>query len=166
VSGDIAETRLDGTRADVGAGRRFVRQTLEAWDCESVVESAALVVSELITNVVLHARTAVEMRLHRRGDLVRIEVADHSPTLPRLRRFTGQAATGRGLQLVEAMGSAWGVDSKSGGKVVWVELAVEPSGRSRAAADADVDVDLAAFEALGGWDDEGGTPPQARTRAA
>jgi anti-sigma regulatory factor (Ser/Thr protein kinase) len=165
VSGDIAETRLDGTRADVGAGRRFVRQTLEAWDCESVVESAALVVSELITNVVLHARTAVEMRVQRQGDRVRIEVGDQSPALPRLRRFTGQAATGRGLQLVAAMGSAWGVDRRTGGKIVWVELTMAPA-RGVRSSGADVEVDLAAFEALGGWDDEGESRPQARTRAA
>lgn len=149
------EIPLPGTRADVGAGRRFVRDTLEQWGHTEVAEDAALVASELITNVVLHARTRLEVIVRRNDDRIRIEVIDKNRNLPQLRRHSAQSGTGRGLHLVAAVAADWGAETRHDGKIVWVELAAQlESGRdvdaTRRAAPV---VDLDALEAAGGWDD-------------
>jgi anti-sigma regulatory factor (Ser/Thr protein kinase) len=156
VNGEVVEIPLPGTRADVGAGRRFVRETVEGWGFGDVAEDAVLVVSELITNVVLHARTGLEVAVRRVQDRIRIEVTDKNHNLPRLRRHSVQSGTGRGLQLVAAMASDWGAESRRDGKVVWVELRTRIA--SGDTARDHVVVDLDALETLGGWDDPGDVP--------
>ena len=153
MSGEEVESPLPGTRADVGAGRRFVRDTVERWGYPDVAEDAALITSELITNVVLHARTALEVVVRRAPGRIRIEVADKSSSLPRVRHHSAQSGTGRGLHLVAAVATDWGAEARRDGKIVWVELASRvESGRERDAASAPV-IDLAVLEAAGGWDD-------------
>ena len=166
MNGEEVEIPLPGTRADVRAGRRFVRDTLERWGHPDVAEDAALVASELITNAVLHARTRVGLVVRRAQDRIRIEVADSSPHLPRVRRHSVQSGTGRGLQLVAAMAVDWGAEPRhDGGKVVWVELAARiEAGRDDETAASEPVIDLEAFEALGGWD-EPGELPRARDAA-
>ena len=78
--------------------------------------------TELVTNAVLHAKTAVQVAVDRRDDRVRIEVADQSPTLPTSRRYGEYAGTGRGLMLLDAMAASWGAEPAAGGKVVYFDL--------------------------------------------
>ncbi len=122
MNGEEVEIPLPGTRADVGAGRRFVRDTVERWGYPDVAEDAALIASELITNVVLHARTALEVVVRRGHGRIRIEVADKNTELPRIRQHSAQSGTGRGLHLVAAVAADWGVETRRDGKIVWVEL--------------------------------------------
>jgi anti-sigma regulatory factor (Ser/Thr protein kinase) len=154
VNGESMEIPLSGSRADVSAGRRFVREALQQWGLEELAEDAALVTSELITNAVLHARTAIDVIVRRVQTHVRIEVRDGSRALPRVRSHSVRSGTGRGLQLVSSLSATWGAEVVDAGKIVWVELhtGVDVE-RGNRAPDTFV-VDLDALEAAGGWDDE------------
>jgi anti-sigma regulatory factor (Ser/Thr protein kinase) len=88
-------------------------------DSADVVE---LLTSELVTNAVLHARTGITVRVVRNETGVRVEVADTCPTLPTTRLYSEDAVTGRGLQLVESLATAWGVEPGQGCKVLWFEV--------------------------------------------
>jgi anti-sigma regulatory factor (Ser/Thr protein kinase) len=86
---------------------------------------AVLLVSELVTNALLHARSAPTVELSRDGDRVRIGVRDDSPVVPRRRRYANDAATGRGIALVEQLATDWGSERVGDGKRVWFELLVD-----------------------------------------
>lgn len=113
--------------ASVGAARRALRDTLVGWGLAPLVETAALLVSELATNAVLHARTGLLLHLTVEQQTLRVTVADHNPTLPRRRQHGLQAGTGRGLALVEALAAAHGVQAPflDHAKGVWFELAAD-----------------------------------------
>lgn len=117
------ELTLPGVTASVPSARRFVRSTLASWDLQELVDAATLVVSELATNAVLHARSdftvviAVEP-----GGALRLEVADGSQAQPAPRRYSNGATTGRGLSIVDDLAVDWGVDTTPRGKRVWVQL--------------------------------------------
>ena len=120
---------LSGAAASVPEARRFVRSTLQAWELEDAADAAVLVVSELATNVVLHARSAFSVRLEALADgSVRLEVADASPRHPDARARSLGAATGRGLVIVAELASSWGVRPDGDGKAVWAVLEVAEAG--------------------------------------
>ena len=96
-------------------------------DPSEVVEVVTLLVSEVVTNAVLHAGTEVVLRIGHEGTSIRVEVTDGSLTEPALRHFTGEAATGRGLWLVQELADAWGQEPKGDGKVVWFEVDLAPT---------------------------------------
>jgi anti-sigma regulatory factor (Ser/Thr protein kinase) len=104
---------------------------MRAHDLEAAAHTASLVVSELVTNAVVHARTPLEVRVLVAGDRVRIEVHDQTAGQPRRRSPTTHATGGRGLRMVEALCHAWGVetDADGAGKTVWAEVAVSPRTR-------------------------------------
>ena len=108
--------------------RRRVSDVLEASDLEAAATTAALVVGELATNAVLHARTPFEVRVLVRPDVIRIEVHDETGRKPTRRYFSDHATSGRGLRLVEELCHAWGVDVDvgGGGKTVWAEVPITP----------------------------------------
>lgn len=89
------------------------------------VERLLLVVSELATNAVLHARTEFIVRVSSDGDAVRVAVYDTSSGRPTVGSMDPSAVTGRGLGIVESLASDWGIDDAEGGKWVWAELAPE-----------------------------------------
>ncbi|GAB7190794.1 hypothetical protein NUM3379_15010 [Kineococcus sp. NUM-3379] len=115
---------LDPMANTVAAARRYVREALRALGSDALEESAELGVSELVTNAMLHARTAfkVTVRLMPSG-AVRIDVTDSSPSAVQPRRFGVSATTGRGLRLVESVSADWGVSAapEGPGKTVWFE---------------------------------------------
>src|SRR5438132_8167033 len=144
---------LSDDTSSAAAARRFVRDTLQSWDADEHTDTATLLISELVTNAVLHARCAPEVVLVLEGTVLRVEVHDTSPILPARRHYGLQAGTGRGMVLVEQMAFEWGARPTSGGKVVWFEL-VAGSGLSPAFALDDATLeDLAE---LGGWSDSAG----------
>jgi anti-anti-sigma factor len=106
------------------AGRQFVAEVCGHWELQALAEPAALVASELVTNAVVHANTALELRVELRGDLLHLAVRDGSPRLLRLVTIPDpEAEGGRGLWLVEQLARAWGVNRHpDGGKVVWAVL--------------------------------------------
>lgn len=120
-----AHLDLESEPIMVGAARLFVAQTLARWGLEALADDARLITSELVSNGVLHARTA--MRLTLRSDGVwwlRIEVFDQNSRLPLLAPCPEDATSGRGLAMVEGIGSRWGVSRELDGKTVWAELAM------------------------------------------
>lgn len=105
--------------------RRFVTRQLRAWALPQCEDVAALVVSELVTNALLHARTDMVVALRRSNGSVLVEVTDGSTVQPAERHFSVHAGTGRGLNLVASVAQDWGVRREQSGKTVWAALSVE-----------------------------------------
>ncbi|MFF7857909.1 SpoIIE family protein phosphatase [Streptomyces sp. NPDC007904] len=106
----------------VTEARRFVRAALDGV-APDLVDTAQLLVSELVTNAVLHARTECEVSAHADGDAVRVRVSDRRPDralVPDTSPLDGD--TGQGLALVSRLSSRHGVDTGDRGKTVWFEL--------------------------------------------
>jgi anti-sigma regulatory factor (Ser/Thr protein kinase) len=116
--------RFRGEPESVSAAREFVRDALKGQSGE-VLEAAELMVSELATNCVLHARTDFELAVQSRGE-IRVEVRDTGPGQPVPQSPKPQEPSGRGLRIVEAMSSTWGVVPSRDGKTVWFTLAEQP----------------------------------------
>lgn len=107
--------------AQVAIARRFARSALEEWGL--VAEDIALLVSELATNAVLHARSDFQIRIVATEERVRVEVTDHNTRLPSFTVVPEDAYSGRGLMLVQASAAAWGVETHSDeGKTIWFEV--------------------------------------------
>ena len=99
-----------------------------------MVDDAALVVTELVANAVLHAGGPITLRIEplAEDDAVRVVVGDTSPVPPALREYGSVASTGRGLTLVARLARRWGAEPapEGDGKVVWAELAVDRDARA------------------------------------
>ncbi|MEE1826325.1 SpoIIE family protein phosphatase [Streptomyces sp. BE20] len=117
------------------AARSFVRDALLGWGLPEVVDDAVVLVSELVTNAVVHAGTAAEVCCLREADTVRIEVTDHHPErgLPTFADVPATASDhyadpdgegGRGLLMCAALAERWGVEYGAGRKTVWFRLAL------------------------------------------
>ena len=89
----------------------------------SVVEVAVLLVSELVTNAVVHARGPICLTVHTDAHWVRIEVEDPGHRRPVLRAATLDAVDGRGLLVVDKLATDWGTERRATHKVVWFEIA-------------------------------------------
>ena len=113
----------------VGKARRLLARSLDAWNLGHLADAAELVVSELLTNSVRHAREprghVIGTRFERLQSGVRIEVHDASDGKPERREASCDAESGRGLALVDAItGGCWGVGDRDGiGKMVWAVCA-------------------------------------------
>ncbi|MGY2874477.1 CheY-like chemotaxis protein [Marmoricola sp. URHA0025 HA25] len=102
--------------------RAVVTDLLQGWGYQELVDDAALVVSELVTNAVTHAGSNCAVLVNRSGDGVRIEVRDQGTGMPSPRSPSDAAESGRGLMIVSALAKAWGIDTEPPSKSVWVEL--------------------------------------------
>ncbi|MFD3550154.1 SpoIIE family protein phosphatase [Streptomyces sp. NPDC058655] len=120
---DVAYWFLDPEETAPGRARRFARRAVTRWGLEELSDSLELLVSEVVTNAVRYAERPVTLRLLR-TDVLRCEVGDDSPQLPRQRRARDTDEGGRGLFLVNRMARRWGATRLSSGKVVWFELAL------------------------------------------
>lgn len=109
----------DGPEA-AGAARRHVREQLAQWHLDDLAMTTELLASELVGNVVRHARGPIGLRLLRSGTLV-CEVSDASLTMPRIRRASDTDEGGRGLQLINALCERWGSRYTTEGKAIWTE---------------------------------------------
>jgi anti-sigma regulatory factor (Ser/Thr protein kinase) len=115
-------TTLPARPTSVGVARRFLVQLLEAWDLQGLEYDASVVLSELVTNAVLHARTEVRLEVSYEDSVLRLEVSDGSPKLPMAKRPNPQAATGKGLVLIDALATEWGVRPEPNGKTIWASF--------------------------------------------
>jgi anti-sigma regulatory factor (Ser/Thr protein kinase) len=116
---------LPATGRAAGLARQATRDTLVAWQLAYLEETAVLLVSELVTNVVRHARSdalGMALRLEPAGASLVIEVHDGDPHEPRPRMPGRFDESGFGFVLIEALAGKWGVRQTATGKAVWVEL--------------------------------------------
>jgi anti-sigma regulatory factor (Ser/Thr protein kinase) len=122
--------RLPASRDAGTTSRAFVEPLVRSWKREPLEYDAALVTTELVTNAVLHARSAIALAVRPITRGVRIEVTDLCPAvLPHMApRPTDSSSpltlgqSGRGLQVVAELAARWGVDSTQSTKTVWAEL--------------------------------------------
>ncbi|MFB7634061.1 SpoIIE family protein phosphatase [Streptomyces sp. NPDC056149] len=110
----------------IAAARRQIRDVLHDWTDPDQVDSAVLLVSEIVTNVLMHtdgdALLVAEVSGERGSRRLRVEVADASDELPHRRRPGELASSGRGLVLLELLAGEWGVDPRGDGKATWFAL--------------------------------------------
>jgi serine/threonine-protein kinase RsbW len=108
----------------VRMARHATSGALAAWRLPHLEETAVLLVSELVTNAVLHARGthAIVLELQAGRSWLRIEVQDGDPRWPQPRTPAGFDESGFGFVLVDALAGKWGVRETAAGKAVWAEL--------------------------------------------
>jgi serine phosphatase RsbU (regulator of sigma subunit)/anti-sigma regulatory factor (Ser/Thr protein kinase) len=120
-----SEIELPALASSARRARRFIREFLELLEVPSAaIDDVELVATELVTNSVMHARSEVKLSIEYTDRRVRLRVEDRSQVRPVVRSAAPDAATGRGLFIVEQLASQWGVDLHRDGKTVWVELDV------------------------------------------
>lgn len=107
----------------IGDARRFTRDKLNTWGLTGVADNAILMISELVTNAILHGGEGAVLTLTLDDLKIRAEVRDSSPAMPVVRSYSETATTGRGMVIVDALAAAWGIFAVDDGKVVWFELA-------------------------------------------
>ncbi|MFE5815835.1 SpoIIE family protein phosphatase [Streptomyces sp. NPDC056479] len=107
-----------------GQARALIREQLAAWGLESLTSTTELLASELVGNVIRHAKGPLRLRLLYGADLI-CEVFDGSLTMPRIRRATETDEGGRGLQLITALSQRWGTRYTPTGKCIWTEQALQ-----------------------------------------
>ena len=110
--------------ASASRARQLARERLRVVCSPEALDTVALLVTELVTNAILHARTPLQLLIETRPHHVRVCVEDASPQAPELRHYATDAVTGRGLALVEHLATSWGVDRTPTGKAVWCEIAI------------------------------------------
>ena len=108
--------------SSAGEARRMVETFVHGHGIDEHLDAATLLVSEVVTNAVLHAATDVAVSCHSDGRALRIGVRDGSAVQPGVRHYGESAVTGRGLGLVEMLADDWGVDVDAAGKTVWFQL--------------------------------------------
>jgi anti-sigma regulatory factor (Ser/Thr protein kinase) len=114
--------------ASASVARELVACACHDWHLESLIDDLSLVVTELVANAVRHAGTEMEVRLIALEGGIRLEVQDGSTRPLRPRPSTLVDEGGRGLLLVDALSSRYGVEGEAGGKKVWVELLLDNAG--------------------------------------
>ncbi|GAT84219.1 magnesium or manganese-dependent protein phosphatase [Streptomyces sp. F-3] len=114
----------------VSVARRQLREVLHDWASEDQVDSAVLLLSEMLTNVLVHtdadALLLAEVEGEKGERRLRVEVTDSGDDLPHKRRPGELASSGRGLVLIEMLADAWGVVPQGQGKSTWFELHERP----------------------------------------
>ncbi|MET8079695.1 SpoIIE family protein phosphatase [Streptomyces sp. NPDC005303] len=125
----VRRTMLSVAQAEperVAVARQQLRELLHDWPSADQVDSAVLLLSEMLTNVLVHTDADALLLAEVRGETgerrMRIEVTDTSDDLPHKRRPGELASSGRGLMLIELLADGWGVDPQGEGKSIWFEL--------------------------------------------
>ena len=137
--GDVrVRQELVGEPTSARDARRLVTATLRDWELQHLEDAAVLLVSEVVTNAVLHARTDLAVEIARQDGVVRVTVSDRSPATPLPRRPGLQSGTGRGLGLLAVMATGWGTGPADDPwrKDVWFELPTDPAALPQPGDDA------------------------------
>jgi anti-sigma regulatory factor (Ser/Thr protein kinase) len=124
MSTRTASLDLPPTPASVPAARHLVMELLWVWDVPHDREDAALLVTELVANVVDHVggEANLTLELSVSEDWLRIAVVDGSSIRPVVQELSRDRPRGRGLRLVQAIADRWGSEDHEGGKRVWLEM--------------------------------------------
>lgn len=116
---DTATLSIPADSASIASARKFTESFLRTRGLEGLVDTMVLLVSEVVTNAIIHGGSAAELCLMQRGNSIRAEVRDGSQLLPAVKQYSDSATTGRGMLIVESLASSWGTETQEGGKVVW-----------------------------------------------
>jgi anti-anti-sigma regulatory factor len=123
-----ASLQLEPAQAAPARARRMITAACRDWGLEDLTGPATLIVSELVSNAVQHAGTAMTVEAHLRGEYLHLSVRDHdpqAPTVPDPSPVDGPPTVGgRGLHLIEVYATAWGSHAAADGKTVWAVLRV------------------------------------------
>jgi len=117
-----ARRSFPATPESVTQARHFVTETALQWGFAQLVQDAQLVVSELGGNAVRHAHSEFTVIISESDSSIRLAVSDLSHEVPKQQHPAIDSSSGRGLMLVGALATEWGVEQSRGGKVVWAEL--------------------------------------------
>ncbi len=126
---DEAVVELPQEVVAVREARAVVRGLLEQWGHDELIEDASLVVTELVANAVEHAQSTCHLAVTRSSAGVRLEVQDAGDGTPEPQAPSETSEGGRGLLIIAALSTAWGIEEAPNGKTVWVELSL-PGGSS------------------------------------
>jgi anti-sigma regulatory factor (Ser/Thr protein kinase) len=124
VTSDSAVRQYPPDLSCVAQARAFVRDALDGAVSGEQLAEIELVVSELVTNAIVHAAEPVELTVQANG-VVRVEVVDPAPAQPAKRLPEANSESGRGLHIVEAVCDRSGVHVVTHGKCVWCEVDLE-----------------------------------------
>lgn len=116
---------FEHTRNSVTAARRFVKEVLQDAPPE-VLDTVALMVSELATNCIRHTDSDFELTVSQTGGEIRVEARDCGGGQPTKRTPAPTDPSGRGLQIIDIFSTDWGHESRPRGKVVWFTVSLEP----------------------------------------
>ena len=135
TDGVVATTFAPDAQA-VGAARRFVAAALDGHVAINTIDVARLLVSELVTNAVVHAASSVEVELaiESTSVIVRVRDADTGPLVSRAGGGTELDEGGRGFLLVDRLTHSWGTEHSGGRKTVWFRLTADDDQNDHAAA--------------------------------
>jgi anti-sigma regulatory factor (Ser/Thr protein kinase) len=120
-----AHLALSSHPTSATAARRFVRELLAEWQWADG-HAALVCTGELVTNAIVHVCSDIDVVVRHHGGTIRVEVHDRSRRPPLRRVHAPDAERGRGLDLVDALSSRWGVSPTVTGKSVWFEVAPLP----------------------------------------
>jgi PAS domain S-box-containing protein len=124
---------LPALPSSAGEARRLLRDAMPEEASEESADAAALALSEIVTNALVHAGTPMRLRVILAPSAVRVELTDGSARLPFPREYSRAAGTGRGLHMVTEVVDQWGAHHDQDGKVVWFEIAEPEPSRAPAA---------------------------------
>jgi DNA-binding NarL/FixJ family response regulator len=119
----LVRKRLPVDLASPADARRFAISVLRAWAMDELCDDAGLLVSELVTNAVVHAESPAELTVRDDGELVRFVVQDWGGGALTLRNPTPAMPDGRGLRIVDRVSQDWGTSTSPNGKLVWFSIA-------------------------------------------
>ena len=124
MSSRNASIDLPPTVESVPTARHLVLELLRVWDAPHDREDAALLVTELVSNVVDHVggEANLTLELGISDDWLRIAIVDGSSVRPVVQELSMERPRGRGMRMVQAIADRWGADDHGGGKRVWFEL--------------------------------------------
>jgi anti-sigma regulatory factor (Ser/Thr protein kinase) len=119
-----ASIDLPPVATSVRAARHLVQELLRAWEVPHDREDAALLVTELVANVLDHVggKANFTLELSVSGTWMRIAVVDGSAIRPVVQELAHDRPRGRGLRMIESIAERWGADDHDGGKRVWFDL--------------------------------------------
>jgi anti-sigma regulatory factor (Ser/Thr protein kinase) len=120
----ILRLALPSDASTIRLARQVTRDALAAWHLGQLEEAAVLLVSELVTNAVRHARDtgAIGLELANTGTGLRVEIQDGDPSWRQMDSLADCDESGFGFLLVDSLADRWGLRRVCAGKAVWAEL--------------------------------------------
>lgn len=114
--------RLEHSIRAPGHARLWIIQRCQEWRCDVLADAAAVMVTELVTNVFLHARTDCLVHAAFDHSILTVTVTDGDSQEVSAQPPSDTAEEGRGLAIVAALADTWGIDHSDGAKSVWFRL--------------------------------------------